>query len=135
MPQGDIVGIANEAGNLVAEYVYDSWGKLVNTPTEIGKINPLRYRGYYYDDETQLYYLNARYYDTETGRFINADDNLEGRLNLFAYCYNDPVNDSDPNGKVPGKSFRTPEAAADDFGRFINMSSIKGTNTKGKKKE
>ena len=99
--QGDIVGIADAAGDVVAEYVYDSWGKLINTPTGIGEINPLRYRGYYYDVETGLYYLNARYYDPETGRFISADSNLAGGLNLFAYCANNPVNLADYNGRDP----------------------------------
>ncbi len=98
--QGDIVGIADKNSNIVANYTYDSWGKLVSITDEIGTdrttdtdfigyINPIRYRGYYYyDSETGLYYLNARYYDPKTGRFINSDNNLEGGLNLFEYCYN-----------------------------------------------
>jgi RHS repeat-associated protein len=91
--------------------VYDSWGKLVSitggsgenvtdNTSHIGYINPLRYRSYYYDTETELYYLNARYYDPETGRFINSDDNFEGGLNLFAYCYNNPVMFFDPSGDI-----------------------------------
>lgn len=73
---------------------------------ELAVNNPFRYRGYYYDVESGLYYLNSRYYDQQTGRFINADDtdvlsvgqeNLN-QYNLFAYCLNDPVNNSDPNG-------------------------------------
>jgi RHS repeat-associated protein len=89
--------------------VYDSWGKLVSitggsgenvtdNTSHIGYINPLRYRSYYYDTETGLYYLNARYYDPETGRFISSDDNLIGGLNLFAYCHNNPINNFDPEG-------------------------------------
>ncbi len=82
----------------VYQRVY-SWGteqcqKLCN----IAKINPLLYRGYYYDSELGLYYLNARYYDPETGRFLNADNNLEGGLNIYAYCYNNPINLNDPTG-------------------------------------
>jgi RHS repeat-associated protein len=110
--QGDVVGITDETGEIIAEYRYDSWGKLVsitdpsqnnldvtNDTAHIGYANPVRYRGYYYDVETGLYYLNARYYDPETGRFISADDNLSD-LNLFRYCYNNPVIFYDPNGKI-----------------------------------
>ena len=68
-------------------------------------INPLRYRGYYYDSETGLYYLNSRYYDPETGRYINADGYVstgQGILgnNMFAYCGNNPTSRSDPNGNL-----------------------------------
>lgn len=108
--QGDVIGITDTSGNVVASYTYDSWGKLISITdadgndrtsdsTHIGYINPIRYRGYYYDSETELYYLNARYYDPEIGRFISVDDNLEGGLNLFAYCYNDPVNMVDYDGE------------------------------------
>ena len=107
--QGDIIGITDTSGNIVAKYTYDSWGKLISikdandvdkTTDEnfIGYINPLRYRGYYYDTETGLYYLNARYYDPEVGRFINADKTLGGGYNLFEYCYNSPANLIDLTG-------------------------------------
>ncbi len=107
--QGDIIGLTNASGNVVAKYTYDSWGKLISIKdandvdkttdtTFIGYINPLRYRGYYYDSETGLYYLNARYYDPEVGRFISADETLIGGYNLFEYCYNDPINLIDPTG-------------------------------------
>ncbi len=117
--QGDIVGITDASGNIVAKYTYDSWGKLISIKdasdvdkttdtTFIGYINPLRYRGYYYDSETGLYYLNARYYDPEIGRFINADDyeflfdddyDLLG-YNVFIYCSNSPVIGYDPSGNI-----------------------------------
>ena len=132
--QGDILGISDSNGNIVANYLYDSWGKLIsvtdNSGTEItdlnhiGHKNPLRYRGYYHDDETQLYYLNARYYDPETGRFINADDNLEGGLNLFCYCGNNPVNLSDPAGRDPGDKFPSLREALIDAARYINRLSL-----------
>ena len=73
----------------------------------IGNINPIRYRGYYYDTDLGLYYLQSRYYDPETGRFLNADDQLEklgGEIwgyNLYNYCFNDPVNLSDESGHWP----------------------------------
>ena len=72
----------------------------------IALLNPFRYRSYYYDEETGLYYLNSRYYDPQIGRFINADNistldvtqiALNG-LNLYAYCLNNPVNETDENG-------------------------------------
>ena len=81
--------------------VHGADGKKATDPTFIGHINPLRYRGYYYDRETRLYYLQSRYYDFANCRFINADglftDGFIG-ANLFAYCVNDPVNTVDPTG-------------------------------------
>ncbi len=75
--QGDIIGIYDSNGNVVVEYTYDSWGKLISITGSladtIGIKNPLRYRGYYYDTETALYYLQSRYYDPDTGCFINMD--------------------------------------------------------------
>ena len=107
--QNDIIGIINASGSLVVSYVYDSWGKLVSTTgtlaTTIGVINPYRYRGYRYDVETGLYYLQSRYYDPVTSRYINADGQLnpqEGMTgyNLFQYCGNNPVNRADPTGRA-----------------------------------
>ena len=106
--QGDVIALADaDTGKLVVTYTYDAWGKLVelkdNTSNSIGTLNPFRYRGYYYDTETSLYYLNSRYYDAETGRFINADGQLnDGVLgcNLFAYCENNPVNMIDSAGNM-----------------------------------
>ncbi len=81
--------------------VHDKDGKKTTDATFIGHINPLRYRGYYYDRETRLYYLQSRYYDFANCRFINADglftDGFIG-ANLFAYCANNPVNTTDPTG-------------------------------------
>ena len=114
--QGDVVGLLNSIGVLIAEYSYDPWGKLLNIKTwgdlpgedewylSVAEVNPLRYRGYYYDTETGFYYLQTRYYDPAIGRFINADEfattNVVGLLssNMFAYCENNPVNRSDVNG-------------------------------------
>ena len=112
--QNDVVGLVDGSGDTVVEYRYDAWGKLLSTTgslaSTLGEDNPIRYRGYYYDNETGLYYLQSRYYDPDTGRFINADDvaflgatGTALSCNLFAYCENDPVNCSDPMGnwKIP----------------------------------
>ena len=106
--QGDITGIADENGNIVTTYTYDAWGKVLSVTgtaaSTIGKANPFRYRGYYYDTETELYYLQSRYYNPEWGRFINADSTdylgYGGFVsyNLFAYCENNPVSYFDSNG-------------------------------------
>ena len=107
---GDIVGIADAAGNLITSYTYDAWGKVTSVTgsnTVIGELNPFRYRSYYYDSDIQLYYLQSRYYDPEIGRFINSDDvnylgmtESELSYNAFAYCGNNPINDIDPTGYV-----------------------------------
>ena len=95
--QGDVMRIVDTGGNTVASYVYDSWGKIISQSGALADVNPIRYRGYYYDKETGLYYLNARYYDPETGRFISSDVVAEGG-NLYAYCQNDPINRTDESG-------------------------------------
>ncbi len=104
--QGDVIRIVNKTGTTVAEYLYVAWGNLLvpeSSLTTIGKINPIRYRGYYYDTETGFYYLQSRYYDPSIGRFINADSFAStGQdflgYNMFAYCNNNPMNYADKAG-------------------------------------
>ncbi len=118
--RGDVIRIYDGTGAVVANYNYDAWGGVISVtdstgtaitdPTHIANVNPIRYRGYYFDSETGLYYVSSRYYDPEIGRFINADDTeylgADGSVlsyNLFAYCMNNPVNrfDVDGNWSLP----------------------------------
>ena len=107
--QGDILRIFDKNGNLKAEYSYDAWGKctIKSNVSNIATINSFRYRGYYFDSEIGLYYLNARYYDPEIGRFISPDSTeylspeSMGGLNLYVYCGNNPVMYSDQSGCFP----------------------------------
>ena len=71
--QGDVMRIVDTSGTVVANYFYDAWGKVTSSGS-IGQINPIRYRGYYYDTDTGFYYLQSRYYDPVVKRFISADD-------------------------------------------------------------
>ncbi len=105
--QGDIVKVINQAGVTYANYVYDAFGNILEAYGDpiISKLSPFRYRGYVYDIETGLYYLQSRYYDPVTGRFLNADvycDTQTGTLlstNMFAYCENNAIKNVDIFGK------------------------------------
>ena len=101
--QGDVSAILDSSGKIAASYDYDAWGNCTvydSSDAAIGDLNPLRYRGYYYDAETGFYYLQSRYYDPAICRFINADTfattDANGFLsaNMFAYCENNPVGNS-----------------------------------------
>ncbi|MBQ6550243.1 MAG: hypothetical protein IJL78_02415, partial [Lachnospiraceae bacterium] len=111
--QGDVTGLIDSSNSTVVHYTYDSWGKMVSvtdtTSASISTLNPFRYRGYIYDPETELYYLQSRYYDAELGRFISPEPNayagsfdigagIRG-YNVYSYCANDPVNHFDPTGE------------------------------------
>ena len=107
--QGDVFGVYNSTGaNKVAEYAYDAYGNctIVSQQAGVGTLNPFRYRGYYWDIDLGLYYLQTRYYDPATGRFINADG-LEylnpqtlGGINLYSYCLDNPVMNVDSSGHM-----------------------------------
>ena len=103
---GDILKVITATGTEAATYTYDSWGKLLTSSGDMAGVNPLRYRGYFYDTETGLYYLKSRYYDPEVGRFINPDafatTDVDGVLsaNMFAYCENNPIRNSDTAGTI-----------------------------------
>jgi RHS repeat-associated protein len=105
----------DDSGNLQVSYTYDAWEKILSIKDgngneitnngNIGKLNSLRFRSYYYDDETGLYYLQSRYYNPEWGRFINADRIIDTGLglsgtNMFTYCVNNPIMYFDPSGYI-----------------------------------
>ena len=105
--QGDVVKLIHYIPGFeyesVATYEYDAWGNIVSSSGRLAEINPLRYRGYYYDNETGFYYLQSRYYDPANRRFINADvyaSTGQGFVgtNMFAYCVNNPVFLTDKDG-------------------------------------
>ena len=113
---GDVISITDVQGNELAQYSYDEWGNTLSTSdNDIANINPLRYRGYYYDNETSYYYLQSRYYDPCICRFINADDteiaktwkNDKFSNNLYLYCNNDPINYSDYTGYYSARNAQT----------------------------
>ena len=99
--QGDVIAILDADGNVVVSYAYDAWGmpigKSGTLAETLGTLNPFRYRGYVFDEETELHYLRSRYYNAERCRFVNADSVVSG--NLFCYCYNSPIDLLDLSGK------------------------------------
>ena len=102
--QGDVMYLVDANGVQVAAYDYDPYGKIITATGDFAEINPLRYRGYYYDSETGFYYLQSRYYDPEICRFINGDKysaTATGFLgyNMFAYCNNNPIIAADYDGE------------------------------------
>ena len=137
--EGDILELKTSTNVLVARYIYDGWGKIlevrdimgyaITDQTHIANLNSLRYRGYVYDTEMGFYYVSSRYYDPEIGRWINADSQLNTSLgilglNQFSYCLNNPVNMVDYGGNKPGDLFDTMDEAARDFAEYINEKSI-----------
>ena len=103
---GDVTALTDENGNIVAQYLYDAWGNIISSTGAMKDLNPYRYAGYRYDQETELYYLMSRYYNAEIGRFISRDsfygvaDNPQS-LNLYMYSKDNPVRYKDPSGNYP----------------------------------
>ncbi|MCX4253884.1 MAG: RHS repeat-associated core domain-containing protein [Bacilli bacterium] len=135
--QEDVIGITDENFNKIVEYEYDSWGNIITIKdnngniitdeSHIGIINPFRYRSYYYDKETKLYYLNSRYYNPEWGRFINCDSYLgvsEDILgyNLYIYVSNNPINNSDNTGQFLKKAWNWVKKKANQVKKTITKS-------------
>lgn len=116
---GDVFGIIDENGIQLVTYTYDEWGYVKRVicgqdEEKLANTNPIRYRGYYYDTETGYYYLQSRYYDPSICRFINSDvpeiakisKGITAGSNSFAYCNNNPINDSDPSGAFSSKDIK-----------------------------
>ena len=124
--QGDIVAILDENGNMVVSYGYDAWGAPLWCTGELaetlGKVQPFRYRGYVFDEETGLYYLRSRYYNSELGRFLNADTIYY--CNLFCYCKNSPTRRFDANGKEDEDVYLNVYAATFDVAFRIRPLSV-----------
>ena len=106
--QGDVMGIVDAEGDIVAAYTYDAYGNVLAADGVLAEMNPLRYRGYYWDSEIGVYYLQSRYYNPQWGRFLNADSlliagNVLTGSNMYAYCNGNPVMLADPDGQCPWK--------------------------------
>ena len=102
-----MIALIDGEGNTVVEYTYDSWGKVLgitgSLADTVGVQNPFRYRGYYYDSETGMYYLRSRYYDPGIRRFVNPDKLINDTVlggNLYTYCENGPIEKVDSDGKA-----------------------------------
>lgn len=146
----DIIGIVDSLGNRIVKYKYDVWGKIlsikdnndneITNDSHIGIINPFRYRSYYYDEESGMYYLGKRYYNPEINRFISPDTILGANQdvnsnNLYLYVSNNPVNNTDYDGNflvgfILGNLISSAIKTA-----IKSSNSKKASNTKNKNKE
>ena len=106
----NIIAIARLSGEIVVKYTYDAWGKKLSTTgslaSTIGALNPFRYKGYYYDQESGMYYCKSRYYVPDWCRWLNADSStnlsfLNHTINIFDYCNNNPISGYDSDGDIP----------------------------------
>ena len=142
--RGDVIQIYNTAGELVSTYDYDAWGNVTAHETDkdtygITNINPIRYRGYYYDTETGMYYLKSRYYDPAVKRFLNADgyvatgQSILGN-NMFSYCDNNPVNREDSTGHFWKQLKAKVKNAWNGFKSWVNNTFGSGTTYYSQKK-
>ena len=145
--QGDVERVISADGTILASYTYDAWGNVLTADGSLAASNPNRYRGYYYDAETGLYYLQSRYYDPATGRFINADGLVSAgqgirSCNMFAYCENAPAGQADPGGAHPLIDIQIDDyytihlwvqlLIAQEFGWAIEIPVVSGSGKRGR---
>lgn len=130
----NIIAITTLSGEIVVKYTYDAWGKLLSTTGslafDIGALNPFKYKGYYYDQESGMYYCKSRYYVPDWCRWLNADNPENIKIcsvvdtNLFVYCNNQPLIYSDENGNIPKWLKKTLIAAAIVVGTVAFVAAI-----------
>ena len=158
--QGDVIAITDDNGETVAKYSYDAWGvcSILQDTNGIANINPYRYRSYYYDAETGMYYLQSRYYNPNVGRFVNGDEvkylganNTVLSYDLFCYCESEPVSNYDPFGfyimyiygkdqkkaadvnyKILSEKFLVYKYQVKSSKKFTEVWNTKGTNCRNK---
>ena len=125
--QGDVIALLDGTGNVVVSYMYDAWGMPIGKngalSETLGTLNPFRYRGYVFDEETVVYYLRSRYYSAERCRFVNADSSVGtlgtlGSHTAYAYCRNAVVNQADYTGRS-GKGVTTDDTQTEYFLRTL----------------
>ena len=124
--QGDVTNVLDASGNTVASYTYNAWGKVLSSSGSMASINPIRYRGYYFDSDTGLYYVSSRYYAPEIGRWINADGYVstgQGILgtNMFAYCGNNSINRLDSAGQFWSEIWNFGKTVVAEIGRAMGL--------------
>lgn len=132
--QGDVMSVQDSYGGSVAQYAYDAWGNILESQGDLAELNPLRYRGYVYDQETGFYYVSSRYYDSTIGRFVNADDTAvlivflasPREKNLFAYCKNNPVSFKDVTGTIADTALDVAFIAGDIASIISNPANVVG---------
>lgn len=121
---GDIIAVEDTDGRCICSYDYDPWGKCIITgDKEVGAINPIRYRGYYFDSETGFYYLGSRYYNPEVERFINADEYylcIDNNMNMYKYCENNPMYYIDSTGYYAMQNSHVIDYVKDQVYYYIN---------------
>ena len=128
--QGDVIALLDGTGNVVVSYVYDAWGmpigKSGTLAETLGTLNPFRYRGYVFDEETGLYYLRSRYYNPGWNRFVNADALMN--QNMYAYCLNSPTTSADKDGFECEYCHENHEPMQGNWGDNIPKISANGLN-------